>query len=92
MQKFADVLKMYEHKIESYRKLSVKVNVDRTTLKRYVDGERLPKNIETVKAIAGGIGLTEDEESCLLEAYRISQMGEKKYRGYQIIEQIFEGG
>lgn len=91
MQEFAEVLKSYEHKIVSYRKLSDAVNVDRTTLKRYVCGERLPKNIETVRAIAREIGMSETEEQHLIEAYKRSQMGEKKYEGYQLINKIFNG-
>lgn len=93
MKMFAEVLTEYlNHNTISYRKVSDAIHIDRTTLRRYVAGERLPKNTGVVKALAKEIGMSEEEERTLVKSYERSRIGEKKYRGYQIIEQIFGGG
>lgn len=92
MQKFAEVLSKYlDNKTVSLRRVADAINVDRTTLRRYVSGERLPKNMDIVEALAKEIGMSEKEGKRLAESYERSRIGEKTYKGCQFIEQIFWG-
>lgn len=92
MQKFAEVLSEYlSEKRISFKKAASEIPMDRTQLKRYATGERLPKDKASVIAIAKGIGMSEEQQMTLISSYERSRMGEKKFRAFNLIEQILEG-
>ncbi len=92
MQRFALYLSNYlSRKRISYKRAAELTGIDRTQLKRYVIGERLPKDKLVIEELSKGIGMSEEEAEELFLAYKISIVGEKKYRAYQYFKRIYSG-
>ena len=81
MDSFTEKLQFYiNRKKVSLKKLSELTGLSRTTLKRYVEGVRVPKKEEYVGMIMEELSLSEEEKKELLEIYRRKLVGEKRYR------------
>lgn len=89
MNLFADNLSMLlkENNI-SFRKGAQDIGIDRTALKRYSEGERLPKNAEIVERIAKGLNLDEETSQRLIYNYEIEKKGIKNYMIGKLLEQL----
>ncbi|MBQ3665334.1 MAG: hypothetical protein II919_04425 [Lachnospiraceae bacterium] len=92
MNAFSKYLSEYVGKKSiSYRKAAMAINMDRSQFRRYVIGERLPKNEIIVSMIANGIGMSKDESERLLKYYHRSKMGEIKYNWYKTFIRLLNG-
>ena len=92
MNIFANYLSGYlEEKKYSKRKAAEMIRIDRTQLRRYIAGERLPKDEKIVEYIATGLCMTGEEQSVLMSYYKRSLMGEQKYAWYRTINTVVKG-
>lgn len=89
---FAKYLTEYiSRKNISYRKAALAIDMDRSQFRRYVIGDRLPKNEKIVRMIANGIGMSKEESELLLKYYNRSKMGEIKYNWYKTFKKLLNG-
>lgn len=87
MNKFAEQLKNYleENKI-SYKRAAVLCDLDRSLLRRYADGSRSPRAMETVEKIADGLNMIQKEKEKLKDSFIRSKIGERQYQMNQILD------
>lgn len=92
MQKFAEYFDVYlhEHQIP-YKRAAILCEIDRTLLRRYAKGTRIPKSEETVIKIAEGLSMKEEDKERLCMAYRRTRIGERQYQMNIILKKIREG-
>lgn len=89
MDRFTEKLQFYiNRKKVSLKKLSELTGLSRTTLKRYVEGVRVPKKEEYVSMIMEELSLSEEEKKELLEIYRRKLVGEKRYRIGKLVRDV----
>lgn len=75
---FAKYLTEYiSRKNISYRKAALAIDMDRSQFRRYVIGDRLPKNEKIVRMIANGIGMSKEESELLLKYKRNRRINQK---------------
>lgn len=91
MQKFAEYLKFYlkSHDIP-YKRAAILCELDRTLLRRYAEGVRMPKDIQTAVRIAESLSMTKEDKDNLCLAYKRSKMGERQYYMNTVLNQILE--
>lgn len=89
MKKFAECFSDYLQRYHlSFKRAAFLCEMDRTLLRRYAKGDRMPKKEETVRKIAAGLSMDREEEENLCMAYRRSQMGERQYQMNHVLEKI----
>lgn len=93
MQKFAEYLKEYlQSNRIPYKRAATLCGIDRSLLRRYAEGSRIPKGLETVDKIADGLSMPEADKRGLRDSYKRSRMGEKQYRVNEILDDIVCNG
>lgn len=91
MQKFSEYLNDYILNEDiSYRKAAELCQMDRTLLRRYTTGERLPRNLDRVLEMAEKLGMSKEEEKKFCRSYRVSQMHQVEYETMKHIEHIIQ--
>lgn len=89
MKKFAECFSDYLNRYHlSFKRAALLCGMDRTLLRRYAKGDRMPKKEETVREIAAGLSMDREEEENLCMAYRRSRMGERQYQMNCVLEKI----
>lgn len=76
---FSNYIKSYNI---SLPKLAKTLDMERSTLYRYMNGDRLPKNIQTVEYIANGLCMKTSERIRFFEEYDKSVLGEDIVNSY----------
>ncbi|MBQ1392795.1 MAG: helix-turn-helix transcriptional regulator, partial [Lachnospiraceae bacterium] len=74
----------------SINKLSKATGIDRATLHRYQNGDRLPKNIETVEAIADGLYMNAAERAEFLKEYDKATLGDDIVNSYHFFKNLLQ--
>ena len=91
MQKFSEYLNDYILKENiSFRKAAELCDVDRTLLRRYTTGERIPRNLDRVLKIAQGLSMSRDEEKKICLSYKISQMCKEEFEIMNHVEKMIQ--
>lgn len=90
MKSFSEYLLTYvtERRI-AWRTAAKACDVERTLLRRYASGERMPENMEKVRKIAKGLGMSRQETEEFCELYQISRIGKYQYRAQRLIGRLF---
>lgn len=89
MKKFAECFSDYLQRYDMpFKRAALLCEIDRTLLRRYAKGDRMPKSEETVHKIAKGLSMDREEEEKLCLAYRRSRMGERQYCMNGILDKI----
>lgn len=89
MDSFTEKLQYYiNRKKISNKKLSEQTGLSRTTLKRYVEGVRVPKKEEYVSVIMNELAMNEEERIEMLDIYRRELVGEKRYQIGKLIREV----
>ncbi len=76
---FSNYIKSYNISLPKLAKI---LNMERSTLYRYMNGDRLPKNIQTVEYIANGLCMKTNERIQFLEEYDKSVLGDDIVNSY----------
>lgn len=72
----------------SLRQFSNLVGMDRTQIKRYLSGERMPFDEKYIEKMAFGMNLNRQEMKKMISAYRIESMGLRKKVAFEIIDHL----
>ena len=89
---FSEYLSTYlkDNKI-SVTKLAKTLDVERTTIYRYINGERVPKDVESVDQIAKALCMKNDERSKLFKEYDKAVLGDDVVNSYIYLKDLLNG-
>lgn len=91
MQIFSSYLDDYiKTKNITYKRAAEMCSMNRTQLKRYVEGKLLPKNETIVIKMAQGLNMSLEDTLQMRKKYMHSKMGKNRYTIYKIIGRVWD--
>lgn len=93
MPEYAILIKRYlEDEGLSCRNAAAMCGINRTSLTKYLNGTRTPKNVDIIRRIGEGIGMDIGQVQLLCESYEQSRLKTEKKAAYRMVESIYMGG
>ena len=90
---FSEFLADYiRQKALSWKKAAAMCGVDRSALRRYANGENIPRSEGRLAEIAAGLEMSEEETKKWCELYRREKSGADRYEGQMVIDRILREG
>lgn len=92
MNGFSEFLKEYlDERGLSCRSAASMCKINRTSLSKYINGSRRPKNMDAVISLGTGIGMSDEHLQILCDCYKKDMYYKSLDRGYSVIENIYNG-